>query len=262
MAAMFRAASYNVLATAYIRPRLYPRCEPAVLDPAWRVPAVARHVAVLDADLIGLQEVDAPIYAALEATLAPLGYAGHYARKVGRKPDGCATFYRQATFGPHKVEPFAYADGSGHVALLVSLEHSGGIIGLANTHLKWAPPGEVYDLMQAQELLAALAARRDVAWIVCGDFNAKPDSAVIAACAAAGYRASHVAIQPGFTCNPNGAAKTIDYLCHTATLRSSPRPLPPIGDLTPLPSREQPSDHLAVVADFTWAKEPVAPAAV
>jgi nocturnin len=250
---VFRVATYNALATAYIRPRFYQHCEAAVLDPAWRVPALARHVAALDVDLIGLQEVDAAIYAALEATLTPLGYAGHYARKAGRKPDGCATFYRRKVFALRKAERFAYTDGSGHIALLVSLEHDGAFVGLGNTHLKWSPPGEAHDLIEVEELLGALRARSEVAWIVCGDFNAKPDSAVIAACAAAGYRASHAAIQPGYTCNPNGAAKTIDYLCHTAALRSLPRPLPPIGDLTPLPSREQPSDHLAVVADFTRA---------
>jgi mRNA deadenylase 3'-5' endonuclease subunit Ccr4 len=247
---VFRVATYNTLATAYIRPRFYQHCEAHVLDPAWRVPALARHVAALDVDLIGLQEVDAAIYTALTAALVPLGYAGHYLRKPGRKPDGCATFHRTAVFTLREVEQLRYADGSGHVALLVTLEHAGGVVGLANTHLKWAPPGEAHDLVEARELLAALAARPAVVWIACGDFNAKPDSAVIGAFAAAGYRTTHAS---GFTCNPNAAAKTIDYLCHTAALRSAPRPLPPIVDLTPLPSREQPSDHLAVVADFTWA---------
>jgi mRNA deadenylase 3'-5' endonuclease subunit Ccr4 len=247
---VFRVATYNALATAYIRPRFYQHCEPEVLDPAWRVPALARHVAALDVDLIGLQEVDAAIYAALTATLAPLGYAGHYARKAGRKPDGCATFHRRTVFTLREVEQLRYADGSGHVALLVTLEHPGGVLGLANTHLKWAAPGETHDLVEAQELLTVLDARSAVTWIVGGDFNAKPDSAVIAAFAAGGYRTTHAG---GFTCNPNAAAKTIDYLCHPAALRAQPHALPPIDDRTPLPSREQPSDHLAVVASFDWA---------
>jgi endonuclease/exonuclease/phosphatase family metal-dependent hydrolase len=135
------------------------------------------------------------------------------------------------------------------------LEHAGRTIGLANTHLKWAPPGETHDLDQIRELLGALSSpdRAGADWIICGDFNAKPDSAVLAALETAGYRASHSSEAQGYTCNPNGVAKTIDYLCHPAALRSSPLPLSRIDDLTPLPSAEQPSDHLAVVADFAPA---------
>jgi len=251
---MFRVASYNVLATAYIRPRFYPHCDPAHLRPAWRIPALVEHVASLDADLIGLQEVDAATYVALEAGLSPRGYVGHRAPKTGRKPDGCATFHRRAVFDAGQVERVAYGDGSGHIALLVTLRHAGGILGLANTHLKWAPPGTAHDLDQMRELLAALATpeRSATTWIVCGDFNAKPDSPVLAALANAGYRASHAGMADAFTCNPNGAAKAIDYLCHTAALRAAPHLLTPVDDRTPLPSREQPSDHLAVISDFDW----------
>jgi hypothetical protein len=54
------------------------------------------------------------------------------------------------------------------------------------------------------------------------------------------------------TCNPNRRAKRIDYLFHTPSLRSRPRDLPAITDRTPLPSEQQPSDHLAVGASFEW----------
>jgi mRNA deadenylase 3'-5' endonuclease subunit Ccr4 len=244
----FRAASYNVLASAYIKPAFYPRVEPALLDPAWRIPALVRHIAGLEADLLGLQEVDAATYAALESGLAPLGFAGHYARETGRKPDGCATFYRRELFVMRAMERLAYADGSGHIALLAELEQSGQCLGLANTHLKWSPPGADHDARQMHELLVALAPRAGD-WIICGDFNAKPGSEVLRLLRDAGYRPSH-ADPTAFTCNPNGEAKTIDYLCHTAAFSASPQPLPPIDDRTPLPSREQPSDHLAVVATF------------
>ncbi len=248
---MFRVASYNVLATAYIRPRFYPHCDPAHLAPGWRVQALTRHIGAFEADLIGLQEVERDVYAALEAALAPQGYAGRYAAKGSGKPDGCATFWRSAVFALRRSERLAYADGSDHIAQLTSLEHAGRVIGLANTHLKWAPPGETHDLDQIRELLGALALPRwaGTDWIICGDFNAKPESLVLAALDAAGYRPSHLGEGQGFTANPNGAAKTIDYLCHRASLRSLACPLPQIDDRTPLPSSEQPSDHLAVVAD-------------
>ena len=248
----FRVATYNVLATGYIRPRFYPYCDPAHLDARWRLPALVRHCVALDADLVGMQEVDRATYAALDEVLAPLGYAGSYAPKGGDKPDGCATFHRRAVFSSRQVERLAYRDGSDHIALLTLFEQAGRALGLANTHLKWAPPGTTHDLDQIRELLDALSAPERVGaeWIICGDFNAKPDSPVLAALAAAGYGPSHSGAAQGPTCNPNGAAKTIDYLCHGAGLRSSPRPLPRIDDRTPLPSAEQPSDHLAVMADF------------
>ena len=249
---MFRVATYNVLATAYIRARFYAHCDPAHLAAGWRVPALARHCAALDADLIGLQEVEREVYAALDDALSPFGYAGSYAPKGGSKPDGCATFWRRALFTLRRSECVAYADGSDHVALLTLFEQAGRAIGLANTHLKWAPPGETHDLDQIRELLGALSSPdwAGADWIICGDFNAKPESPVLAALEAAGYRPSHAGEGQGYTANPNGAAKTIDYLCHRAGLRSSALPLLRIDDRTPLPSAEQPSDHLAVIADF------------
>lgn len=54
----FTVATYNVLASAYIKPEWYAGVPAHLLDPAWRVPAVARSVAALDADLVCLQEVD------------------------------------------------------------------------------------------------------------------------------------------------------------------------------------------------------------
>jgi mRNA deadenylase 3'-5' endonuclease subunit Ccr4 len=249
---VFRVATYNILATAYIRARFYAQCDPAHLRARWRVPALVRHCGTLDADLLGLQEVERDVCAALDDALSQQGYAGSYAPKGGGKPDGCATFYRRAVFTLQRAECLAYADGSDHIAQLTLLDYAGRAIGLANTHLKWAPPGETQDLDQIRELLGALSlpAWASADWIICGDFNAKPDSPVLAALQAAGYRPSHSGDTQGYTANPNGAAKTIDYLCHGAGLRSSALPLPRIDDLTPLPSAQHPSDHLAVIADF------------
>src|SRR5262249_45986520 len=55
----FRAATYNVLATAYIKPEWYAGVPPELLKPSWRVPALVRQVESLDADLLCLQEVEA-----------------------------------------------------------------------------------------------------------------------------------------------------------------------------------------------------------
>jgi len=247
----FTVATYNVLATGYIRRKFYPRTPAELLAPAWRLPALARHVAALDADVVCLQEVDAEIFTAIETALVPRGYVGHNAPRQGRKPDGCAAFVRPPVV-VHSARRLAFADGSGHIAQMLDLTVAGRRLGIANTHLKWSAsdvPLEAQPPMrQAVELLAMLDRDRD-GWILCGDFNMTPETAVIDAVRRAGFGAAH---QMGYTCNPNGRAKTIDYLFHSAGLSARPRPLPAIDDATPLPSPEQPSDHLALVAAFDW----------
>jgi hypothetical protein len=44
----------------------------------------------------------------------------------------------------------------------------------------------------------------------------------------------------------------IDYLVHTKKLSARPIDPPPVSDRTVLPSDEQPSDHLALAAEFEW----------
>ena len=70
----------------------------------------------------------------------------------------------------------------------------------------------------------------------------------------AGFRFSHAGCRPVATCNPNRRAKMIDYLFHDGALRAEPFALPAVDDDTPLPSPDQPSDHVAVVARFEWTE--------
>ncbi len=44
----FTLATWNILATAYVRREFYPRTPPEVLNPVWRVPEVARPAAAPD----------------------------------------------------------------------------------------------------------------------------------------------------------------------------------------------------------------------
>jgi mRNA deadenylase 3'-5' endonuclease subunit Ccr4 len=255
----FTVVSYNVLATAYIRRRFYPHTPPDCLAPSWRVPALVRHVAALDADLLCLQEVEAEVFAAMKESLGPLGYEGRYAPKEGGRPDGCASFWRRRRFALQHEERLVYDDGSGHVALLLGFAAEGRMLGLANTHLKWDAPDLApqlrHGLREARQLLGAIAGSAAVeAWILCGDFNATPEDAVPAAIGSAGFRAAHDALRSSFTCNSNGEAKVIDYLVHSAALRATPQPPPAIDGATPLPSATQPSDHLALQAVFDWRR--------
>src|SRR4051794_3573434 len=125
----FTVATYNVLATAYLDRGTY-QSPPELLRPERRVPALARHVESLGADLLCLQEVEADVFAALASRLSPAGYPGHYEPKGRGKPDGCATFFRQSAFSPRHSHRLEYADReqgpqehSGFIALLLALEH-------------------------------------------------------------------------------------------------------------------------------------------
>lgn len=256
----FTVVTYNILATAYIRPEWYPHTPPAMLAPAHRVPALVRRVVALDADVLCLQEVESDVFAALETSLAPRGYAGTLARKARRRPDGCATFFRREVFAPIEVARLPYRDGdppSGHVAQIAVLQHDGRRLGVANTHLRWDPPGtsreQQWGHRQVRELLGGCDARSATGWIVCGDLNVPPESDVVAALRAAGLEHAHGAWPRMYTCNSNATAKTIDYLFHSAALCATPQPVSPVDDRTPLPGADHPSDHVPVEARFEWA---------
>ena len=164
----------------------------------------------------------------------------------------------------HAVHTLYYADGSGsqsasgHIALVTVVEHDGRQVGIANTHLKWdpsgTPPAEQFGLRQVRELLDARAelAPGCSSWIICGDLNATAESQVVQLLQEAGFRDAYAAHPQAFTCNANRKSKRIDYLFHSNDLLAGPADLPMIGDDTPLPSAEHPSDHLAISARFNW----------
>jgi mRNA deadenylase 3'-5' endonuclease subunit Ccr4 len=260
----FSAATYNLLANAYVHYAYYRRTPKIVLDPAWRSPAIVAQVINLAADVLCLQEVEPHTFTALKTRLGPLGYAAQYARKLGGKPDGCATFYRQDKFELLTTRVVEYADGvqgkpdSGHIGLITVLRTADRLVSVANTHLIWDPPGTPsaakLGYRQALQLLnecQSLAASCD-GWLVCGDLNATRDSEIVALFKSTGLEYSHVGLPLTYTCNVNGEAKMIDYLFYSPEFRAEPQKLPEISDRTILPSSEQPSDHLAVVSRFFW----------
>jgi mRNA deadenylase 3'-5' endonuclease subunit Ccr4 len=252
----FTLATWNILANAYIRPEYYPRTPAQILDPMWRIPAVVRRAKEIDADVLCLQEVEAEVLAPLENELGGVGYLGRYARKGGHRPDGCATFVRR--FKLVADRRVVFAGGSGHVAQLVYLELEGQRLMVLNTHLKWDPPDtpreRQWSYRQIVECLDLLRSERGSTdgQIVCGDFNVVADSDVVGALQAAGFEYAHRDFPAIHTCNSNGEAKLIDYLFHSDSLRAKPLLPPPIDGQTALPSAEQPSDHLPLIAEFDW----------
>lgn len=260
----FRVATYNVLATAYLSRGTY-RTPPELLRPERRVPALLAHIDSLGADLLCLQEVETDVFAALAKRLTAAGYEGHYDRKAGGRPDGCATFVRRSRFTRRQFSRIEYHDReagagqhSGHIAQLVSLEVDGRLLGVVNTHLRWDRPGTPRDqqigLRQAVELLHECSQLQPAVQgcVICGDFNFVEGSDAFREMSNAGYVSAHSG-RPGVRSSvANGKAKLIDFIFHTAALVAHPLDPPPVSDDSVLPSERQPSDHLALEADLDW----------
>ncbi len=260
----FTIATYNILADAYIKREWYPHTAERFLEPTARRSALLRHLRELGCDVFCLQEVEPLAFDEIEAHLRPLGYKSHFAKKAGGKPDGCATIYRSNVFKLRDVVRLEYRDAqsggqtSGHIVQLLSLEHEARRVGIANTHLKWDPPGTPHAEQFGYQQISQLLQERDrgipgcTAWIICGDLNSTPDGTSISLIKQAGFRFTHEGCHHPYTANSNGTAKTIDYVFYSEALESEPFPLPQIDSQTPLPGVDQPSDHVAVVARFHW----------
>ena len=94
--------------------------------------------------------------------------------------------------------------------------------------------------------------------IVCGDFNAEPDSVVLALARERGLTDAYASMSDAFTCNPNARRKRIDFILHSADFTAVPSPLGlVIADDTPLPGADEPSDHLAIEARLSSSRETI-----
>ncbi len=260
----FTAVSYNILATAYIQRAWYPRTPALILNPAWRLPALVQYLAKLNADLFCLQEVEPESFVALRVSLSDLGYAGEFVRKLAGRPDGLAIFYRSGIFDWLGARVVAFADGggfahdSGYVAQLARLRHGDKTLGVINTHLTWDPPNSARELQrglrQIQQCVAEyrLTAGEADGWIVSGDFNVAPEGEPVGLLRQAGFDFAHREFADAVTCNMGGSARMIDYLFHSTALSAAPSAPRRIDDQTILPSAEEPSDHIPIMAHFDW----------
>jgi len=232
----FTLATWNILATSYIRPEFYSGSPRHVLDPACRVPEVVRRAIALDTDILCLQEVEVSVFAALQTGLAGSGYSGRHALKGANRPDGCATFFRSSRFTLAHTQRIAFADGdgradSGHIAQLLLLDREGKRLAVLNTHLKWDAPDTPRERQWGyRQIVQSIEALRTEAGpsagqIVCGDFNVTPHSDAVEALLSAGFDYAHRHCGVIVTCNSNGQPKLIDYLFHSQSLRGK-RPSP------------------------------------
>jgi mRNA deadenylase 3'-5' endonuclease subunit Ccr4 len=253
--------SYNVLADSYIRPEWYPHTPREWLTPEVRHPALVEEIVSLDADIVALQEVERTVFTLLEERLTTLAYVGRYEPKGRDKPDGCALFVREAAGRVLTWQRVDFADAvgdkpvSGHVVQIATIDCGGHALGVANTHLKWAPRDTPRDMhlgaRQLDELVAVCATHSCDGWIVCGDLNCTPDSDVLACLPQAGFCDAHAGIDTP-TCNANREPRKLDHIFIAGALRASPSPIDAIDIDTPLPSASYPSDHLPVMVQLNW----------
>jgi mRNA deadenylase 3'-5' endonuclease subunit Ccr4 len=262
----FMIATYNVLATAYLKPDWYPLSPPELLDPLHRTPALVEHMVRFRADILCLQEVEPTVYAVIDRRLSPLGYAGSFALKGQNKPDGCATFVLTRAFERVRSVRVEYHDAgagspdSGHVAQIHVLRDGQRFLGIANTHLKWDTPSlsleERYGYRQLIQLLQECRRHGSecTGWAICGDFNVTPDNSLVGVLHKAGFQFSHVNYRRAATCNAHRRAKMLDFVFYSTALHAEPVALPAVRDETPLPGPDQPSDHVAVLTKFEWGQ--------
>ncbi len=255
-----KLVSYNVLAETYIKPERYPHTDPEWLKPAIRQPALLSEIVAMNADIIALQEVEPPVFEALRAMLPD--HVAQFERKGGGRPDGCATFVR-AKADDISWTRLEFADGvptSGHVALLAIVTSAGQRLGVANTHLRWSPPGtprtQHVGARQLDELLATCLGSPCDGWVVCGDLNCVADSLVLQPLSTSGFVSAHAHMGADFpTCAANSDPRQLDHIFVRGPLDVIGHEIALITADTPLPSAKHPSDHLPVTATLSWRNE-------
>lgn len=250
-----KLVSYNILANAYIKPKWFSKVETEMLDGSLRKEWLFKKIIGFNADVICLQEVEADVFEELNALLAAQAYAGKYAQKLG-KPDGCATFVKNE-LPVSACEVIHYnqdaANRSGHLALITTLLSGSDPIKIINTHIKWdqynKSEHEHMGFSEVVQLLDYVNLNQGAGFIICGDFNIEANSHVIQEILAREFTDA-CAANPQFTSNSNQRAKRIDYIFVNKHFRASVERIADLVDQTILPTRQEPSDHLALIADI------------
>lgn len=200
------------------------------------------------ADLVALQEVDAPND--FTEFLEGLGYETHYAKRRD-SPLGLLIAWRKSQFEFIRFTEASY-ERSGQIALFVHLEEDGVPFVFATTHLKSTGTPDDTDryrkaraiqAAQLDEFKACLGERGQVNQIICGDFNmSDPDF---------GMNSSHTKDMPT-TFKARSCGEKICCEDHIATtFPIAQRSILPDAFPSPLlPSETYPSDHVSLCADI------------
>jgi mRNA deadenylase 3'-5' endonuclease subunit Ccr4 len=231
-----RCATYNVLADAYTGYGDYSHVDPEFMLPGARTKGIVRLIDDLDVDVIGLQEAEEPLVQAFGETGM---WQTFWSPKGRNKPDGCLTLVRPG-IDVHGFATHEYGDGSGHIMQILAL----GRIAFANTHIKWAPadsPDHI-GVSQTTELLARLGSEQQA--VIFADCNDRPGGPVRQLVEQAGFTHPY---EDKPTAIVNQELVALDLL---AVRGLGARCITRQYDLTTLPNRDCPSDHIPIVAEL------------
>jgi endonuclease/exonuclease/phosphatase family metal-dependent hydrolase len=224
------------------------------LDWKHRGPSIVARIDQLSPDVACLQEVEAAHWNDLHAALVPLGWDGVFAQKGMSRLDGCALLYRTGAASLMHSDAVYFGDGeepSGHLALIGELATGIGAVRVVTTHLRWQAETSVpcahIGYRQATELLTRLSAGDPFATVICGDFNVRPQHAVVKLLSDNGFHDAYAA-SPQWTCAPNGVPARIDYIVVSRGLAAVGEELPALQRAAAMPNVDQPSDHLPITA--------------
>lgn len=228
-----RCATYNVLADAYLGWGDYSHVPAGLLEPGARLPLLVRLIGELQADVIGLQEAEPVLVAALDATgkwQRPL-----WSPKTDGEPDGCLMLVRKGITVTN-FETHAYRDGSGHIMQSMVI---GGVV-FANTHILWERPSPNHrGVAQTKKLLERLGKGPAV---ILADCNDRPGGPIRELVAAAGFT-NTCGDKPTAFVNQELAA--LDLL---AVRGVNAEPIETTFRPEGIPSTADPSDHIPVMA--------------
>ncbi len=239
MTRRIRIATLNTLADSYLRNGDYSHAPADLMQPGARIRPLIELITGLNADVVGLQEVERPLVDALDATDE---WQTFWTKKGTTKaPDGCLTLVRKGlVVDGGRPEVIHYSDGSGHVAQIVRIDG----IAIGNTHIKWELPNRT---AQTKELLARIATEPHV--VLMGDFNDRPGEPARGLVTEAGFRNIPENDMPtAFIANREGPA-SIDLLAvRGLQAELAPIQFGPDFDIREIPSYRCPSDHIPVLA--------------
>ncbi len=231
-----KCVTFNVLADAYTGYGDYSHVDPELLLPNARTQGLVRLIDNLQADVIGLQEVEEPLLRAFDETEK---WQTFWTPKGRSKPDGCLTLVRQglevADFNAHE-----YSDGSGHIAQTLSI----GQVVFVNTHIKWAPADSIDHIGagQTKELLEQVGPERRA--VIFADCNDRPQGPVRQLIEKAGF---NNVCEDEPTAIVNQELVALDLLAVRGINASC---MTRKYDLTSIPNSDCPSDHIPVVVEL------------
>lgn len=236
---LMRAATFNVLADAYLGNGDYSHVDPDLLKEGSRTQGILRAIDSLHADIVGLQEAEEPL---LDALSESGNWQTFWSPKELGKPDGCLTLVKPG-IEVNGFETHAYRDGSGHIMQILRI----GQTAFANTHIKWAPADSFnhVGVGQVTELLDKIEA--DNAAVIFADSNDKPGGPVRQLIENAGF-VDIFGDTP--TAVVNGEAVALDIL---AVRGMASRRISKNYNVLSIPNEDLPSDHIPLVLEFEIA---------